>query len=281
MRKILVILTLIIPFGVGAQLLKMMSTPNQAIIKEAVKDGICIIAQNYQLEDSVSGQRYGRNGANNFGCSYSLCIKLKNGLCLNIDALTPWENDANYNRYRGQYSPINTETQYKELNDSCFISVSLPDMNSINEISDSLLYELTDTVTFDGMGFERDSIAGNKDGWLVWVVADRPITEADSATTDMIITKYGIDASPHYRIHEVNKPATPKHVWGGIFVVPQQTAIGQLTFRLCGVMLNRETDKWVIVTPFTTETMRVYKQSKIKLTPVTYSYGDKSIKELE
>lgn len=281
MRKILVILTLIIPFGVGAQLLKMMSTPNQAIIKEAVKDGICIIAQNYQLEDSVSGQRYGRNGANNFGCSYSLCIKLKNGLCLNIDALTPWENDVNYNRYRGQYSPINTETQYKELNDSCFISVSLLDMNSINEISDSLLYELTDTVTFDGMGFERDSIAGNKDGWLVWVVADRPITEADSATTDMIITKYGIDASPHYRIHEVNKPATPKHVWGGIFVVPQQTAIGQLTFRLCGVMLNRETDKWVIVTPFTTETMRVYKQSKIKLTPVTYSYGDKSIKELE
>lgn len=283
MKKLLIILILLMPFFAGAQIFKMMTTPNQAIIKDAVNGGIFIVAQHYQLEDTVSGQRYGRNGGNNFGCSYSLGIKLNNKLCLNIDAIAPWEQDDNFNRYRGAYRPVCTETTYKELNDSTFSTLSI-DYNCIDEIADSALYEITDTATFDGLGFECDSVAGQKEGWLVWLVADKPITSADSVmSTDMIITRYQLSASAQDRIHEVNKPSTVKHVWGGIFVVPQQTAIGQLTFRLCGIMQKTDNDNWQITTPFTNDLNRVFKQNKIKLIPDMTSDedGDASIKELD
>ena len=60
----------------------------------------------------------------------------------------------------------------------------------------------------------------------------------------------------------IDKPEISETVYGGVFVTPVQTSIGQLTFTLTGVMVLDE-EGWVIDFPF----IQKPKESKT-LTPI-------------
>ena len=72
------------------------NSPNQKMVEDAVKDGIILVRQNFQLKDTMTQQRYGRNHGDSFGSQYCIAAKVKSGLCVSKRFRNPWEYDDNY-----------------------------------------------------------------------------------------------------------------------------------------------------------------------------------------
>lgn len=245
MRKILFIqiISLFVVNSLMSQIY--MKSSNQEFVEKAIMNGFFLIQQSYQLKDSVTNKFYGRLGKDEFGTVYSLGIKMKRGILVADQAIRPWEYDENFDRFRSTHIPVIYETKYKELCDSCTFS---PFEINRQEVSLPGQFSLVQDSHFHGNGFELDTISDEKDGWLVWIVSGDSIDKADSASISYIIYKKDLKQAANNKTFVVNAPTTDQVIWGGIYIVPQQTAVGQLTFRLSGVLLEKD-HKWNIVIP--------------------------------
>ncbi|WP_163211647.1 hypothetical protein [Bacteroides sp. 519] len=248
MKKIIISLCIIVlPFVVKAQFVY---SDNQQLVVSAIENSLFVLRQSYQLKDTLTNEYYGRGGRNDFGTLFSLGVKLQQSYCVTDKAIRPWEHDENFNRYRSSnYVPIIIKTHYKELCDSCYYETLEFHNRLLTEIHPNELYQLTDS-TFNKQGFETDTSVGKRNGWLVWLVAANTIEKADSVTVSYIIYRKELNRETGKNEYEIDAPSTNQHPWGGIFIVPEQTAIGQITFRLAGILMKKE-DKWRIITPFT------------------------------
>lgn len=230
-----------LPLSVMAQ---MFMSSNQQLVEEAIKNGIIIVRQSYQLEDTVSHQRFGRYGNEEFGKTYSLGIKVDGGIVLNKKAVHPWEYDENFTRYQASHRPINIKTEIKELKDSIFSNVKF-NVDSIS--SEAPVAILLDSLTFAGNGFEVSSYSRLTEGWIVWITSSTEIQYCDSVTVSApLIYKKKIEFNTDSISYPVDLPQTLNKVWGGIFLVPEQTQIGQLTFNLAGVLIDCPNGEWIL-----------------------------------
>ena len=238
---ILVILCLYINIG-NAQLY--MQSTNQQFVIDATESALFIIQQEYFLKDSVTGDIFGRNEQNWFGAVTSLGIKVNGGYILTDKALRPWEYDKDYDNFRGSYIPTNSKSLYKGLKDTLPVKLSLTELK-YEELS-PVLYQVSDSL-FHGEGLMPDKCVDEKNGWILWVVADK---STDSLTVSYITYKKQIVMEFGKNEYDIEKPnTTNQEVLGGMFVIAKQTAIGQITFALAGVMIEQG-DKWVISFPF-------------------------------
>ena len=117
MKKAFITLAAALPLTIAAQFF---SSPNQQLIKDAVDGGIIVVEQSYQLEDTVSGQRFGRFGNKEFGKSYTLAVLTDSGYCLAPAALRPWDSDPNFEKYSKTHKPVLYKTAWRHFNDSVF-----------------------------------------------------------------------------------------------------------------------------------------------------------------
>lgn len=217
-------------------------SPNQQLIEAAIKNGIIIICQSYQLEDTTTHQRYGRYGNKEFGKSYSIGVKVNGGIVVTNKTMKPWEYDNNYSRYRDSHKPILYQTTVKELSDSSFtqINIGIDSIGSPHGIS-----IISDTVSYNGQGFQHRKYDGKTDGWIVLVTSPVDIQDCDSSrTVDHIIYRKNIEYHPDSLSYTIDVPQSTKKIWGGIFVVPQQTQIGELTFNLGGIIVETSPSSW-------------------------------------
>lgn len=239
MKKILAIYILMLPLSMTAQIYM---SSNQQLVEQAVKNGIVIVRQSYQLEDTVSHQRYGRYGNEEFGKTYSLGIKVDGGIVLDKKAFRPWVYDQNFTRYQASHRPVNIKTEIRELNDSVF-SVAKFNIDSVS--SENPATFLPDSLTFAGNGFEPSSYSKPTEGWLVWITSSAEIQYCDSVPiSPPMIYRKQIEFNADSTSYPVESPQTASKVWGGIFVVPEQTQIGQLTFKLAGTLIDDSNDGW-------------------------------------
>lgn len=224
----------------------MFSTNNQQLVEDAIQGGIVILGQSYQLEDTVMNQRFGRYGEAEFGRNYSLAVKVSGGLCLFGQVMRPWESDENFARYRETHKPVLYKTYYRCLSDSVEHEIVIDYARAKGYGENNLLF-VRDSTTFSGNGFNMDGNEGNRKGWMVWGVSDVKLENCDSTTTaDYVIYRHEQTVVAGTFQYDIIPPATDKQVWGGIYVVPEQTGIGQLTFRLCGIM-SKESDGWQLI----------------------------------
>ncbi len=222
---------------------------NQQIINDAMEGGLVIASQSYQLEDTTSHQRFGRYGRPEFGKGYSIGVKTAKGIIVTEDYVEPWKNDPNFARYRNSHKPMRFKQQERALNDSVLADRSF-DVESSDTIA-SNLYLLRDSTLSCKEGFALDTIEGDKNGWLVWVVSDEAISASDSVFSEsLMIYKKDLTVSCGNVPTRIESPNTDKTVWGGIYVVPKQTAVGQMTFFLCGIAVKDEKGDWSVSTPF-------------------------------
>ena len=86
MKYIGIMLFCLASLGVKAQDLNSVNfnlfSGNQQIIHDATKDGLVIVSQSYQLEDTVTHQKFGRYGKPEFGQGYSVGVKISGKLIL-------------------------------------------------------------------------------------------------------------------------------------------------------------------------------------------------------
>ena len=251
MRNTIFLILITISCVVNAQLIDFnfgLSTDNQELIRKSMEKSLIVMNSSYQLKDTVTNEYYGRHGRDEFGRTYSIGIKVKGGYYLSDKAVHPWMYDNNFNRYRETYLPVFYKGYYKELQDSTLTEIGKRSEYLQTEIYPQQFYFRNDSALFNGKGFEPECQIGKKDGWLVWLVADKPITESDSITsTSYIIYRKTLEIKEGYQEYNIDAPSTDKTIWGGIYVVPESTDIGQITFRLSGVLVEKE-GKWAVLT---------------------------------
>lgn len=274
MKKI-VIMVVLLPIMCYAQFeANMFSTNNQKLIEQAIRSGFILVEQAYQLEDSITHQRFGRYGNDIFGKSRSLGVRVGKDVLVSKSILFPWENDENFERYRASYTPIIVNSAFIELNDTTQTHVVISRDNMIN-VTRSLI-SLPDS-SLAMKGFTTEKIAGLSKGWLVWITSEKTMQEWDSLSIVPSIYKKTIDFSADIREYEVEALQTSNHIWGGVFIIPKQTQIGQLTFILGGILVKSEDNKWTLESIVMSED-GITQQSD-ELTPLDESVSGKKNKK--
>ncbi len=243
MKKILIVL-IFVPLTVMGQIFK---STNQQFVEQAIKGSMFVIKQAYQLEDSVSGQRFGRYGNDVFGTSSTLAVRIQDGIVCDSEVFRPWSVDENYSRYQNTHIPVLSQTSRMELGDSIWNVLKLP----IDSITiKNRLYAINDSVNFsDGLIIKQYDKP--IEGWVVWLSNDSIIAKYEGQNMpEFTIYKKTFDFTPDSISYKIDRPQSNKNVWGGIFVVPQQTSIGIIQFDLAGVLIkSAENDNWELQKP--------------------------------
>ena len=244
MKKTFITLAAALPLTIAAQFF---SSPNQQIIKDAVDGGIIIVEQSYQLEDTVSGQRFGRFGNKEFGKSYSLAVLTDSGYCFSPAAMKPWETDPNFEKYSTSHKPVLYKTACRTFNDSVFSETDA-------DLAAAIMLDGGYSFVKSANGkpsLAKDDAAGRKNGWAVWVVSEDSLA-ASPATVAVSYqpVRREIEIVDSASTYVIEKPFTDKKLWGGIYVVPVRKSLGNIEFEFVGVIEPGANDTWRVVTPF-------------------------------
>jgi hypothetical protein len=220
------------------------------LIEEAVRDGLFVVRQHYRLKDTTTAtpEYWGLNGAPHFGATYSLGVKTAAGYYIDNRAAHPWLYDGNFDEYRDsrKFAPVVSQTDVRGLDGVAYRAVTSKDM-PLTAVADSQLYYVGDSAAF-GRGFIEDNTpAGEKKGWLAWAVSDKPMRAGqDTIPVSLLIYRTELNFVNGQAEYEVKNPATNKTVLGGIYVMPETTAVGIITFKLSGV-LHQKDGKWKVI----------------------------------
>lgn len=221
---------------------------NQQFVEQAIRGGIFIIKQTYQLEDTATQQRFGRYGNEEFGAFSSLAVRSSDGYLADSRLLSPWETDSNFARYRSSHRPVIARSYSMELGDSIMKPISFS-ADSLNVGRSRLAKLCPGDSTF--VGFENKRYDRPTEGWIVWLSNDTTIDGFKGRKApEFTIFKRTVDFHPDSIAYGIDAPETTKQLWGGIFVVPEQTEVGQITFFLGGALVkDLESEKWLVATP--------------------------------
>lgn len=234
-------------------------TNNQQLIDEALSGAFIKINQSYELCDSVKDEHFGRNGKDYFNIIPFIGINTDNGFVFPSAVLEPWVYDREYDEYKGQYKPITSASKYSALNTDKELGMDSSNRPVSGTGITKYLCLLTDTIQHQS-GLPVDTVPGIKNGWLIWLSSNSNLADTDSVRYTSIKKEIEVPIDGGY-LH-IDKPEISETVYGGVFVTPVQTSIGQLTFTLTGVMVLDE-EGWVIDFPF----IHKPKESKT-LTPI-------------
>lgn len=242
MKKIILALALL-PLMCYADFNASFFTSNQKLIMMAVEQGFAVVEQTYQLEDTVTHQRFGRYGDAFFGKSRVLGVRIGDGILAPASIMTPWAADPNFERYSTTHRPVPFSTSLYALNDSTLTGTKVSDAE-IQILPDSSV--VITEADKKPLGFEVGGFENTTEGWLVWVVSEKTIDEWNGEPTELIIYRKKIDFAQDKEKYEIESPKTESQVWGGIYIVPTQTQVGQITFHLAGPVVKNADGQWML-----------------------------------
>lgn len=245
-KHILVTVAIVIALPVNAQIFNFsLRTNNQQLIDKALEGAFVRINQSYELCDTVKNEHFGRNEKDYFSIIPFIGVETERGLIFPSATLVPWTYDKDFEEYKNQYKPLVTNSKVSLLNspDKAVRSLS----SQINGV------KLTDRLSClnDSLqsipGLRVDTVSGVKDGWLIWITSDSNLAENDSVRYNSIKKDIEVPIDGEYL--RLEKPEISGTVYGGIYVTPIQTEIGQIAFTLTGVMVL-DSEGWVLDFPF-------------------------------
>lgn len=273
MKHIIMILMTVVALPATAQIFNFsLRTNNQQLIDEALAGAFVKINQSYELCDTVKDEHFGRDGKDYFSIIPFIGIETEQGLVFPSATLVPWSYDNDFEEYQGQYKPLITDTKISVLNnrkEHITRDVSHPFLGK--DVSKHLRIFCDSTQSIKGLNV--DTVPGVKNGWLIWLSSNANLAETDSVRFTSIKKDIEVPTAGGY-LH-IDKPEISETVYGGIYVTPVQSSIGQLTFILTGVMVLDE-DSWVLDFPFIKEP----KENKT-LTPINGISGGAKLNPLK
>lgn len=213
---------------------------NQKFIEDAVKDGLFIINQKYCLADD-SMRYFGRGNMDYFGQTVSVGVKCDNGYVADIKAVAPHKFDPDFNAFADRYAAKIKKTEYCMIDDTLFKPLPYSETGIDTLVADHLFYYCSDV--FENKGFVLDNTNDEKNGWLIWVLSD--VNRIGYSIQVVRANLRFMRGETEYRIERI-KSADNKKILGGVFVVPCYTAIGQVTFKLAGI-IGENDGQWIVV----------------------------------
>ena len=266
-RYSLLTLLIAITFPMAAQIFNFsLRTNNQQLIDEALSGAFIKINQSYELCDTIKDEHFGRNGKDYFNIIPFIGINTAKGLVFPSAMLEPWTYDSEYDEYKEQYKPITTASKYSVLNTDKVFDIDSSNQPASGTDITKYLCLLNDTIQ-QRSGLPIDTVPGIKNGWLIWLSSNTNLADTDSVRFTSIKKEIEVPIDGGY-LH-IEKPEISETVYGGVYVTPIQTSIGQLMFTLTGVLVLGE-EGWVIDFPFIQQP-----QETKKLTPIN-DFPDRS-----
>lgn len=216
-------------------------SPNQNFIEEALSDAFLVVRVEFQLEDTVSHERFNIEGKSFFGFSDGLCIKTAKGWIAPTSTVTPWKNNLEVRQFPG-YKPVLSTISTLSSADTVWSQVTKPSIEKAEAVPGTSYSCVPDLSAF-GPGLVCSGLDEKTDGWIVWVTRSgnrislttysHHVTAADSTT-------FGI-----------GRKVVPEGVVGGFYVKPVYPSVGVIRFELVGLM-DKGVDGWKVV-PFANE----------------------------
>lgn len=246
MKKLFIVGMMLVAVSASAQTY----TVAQRMIQTAVEQSLLAVKTSYQLQDTATGDSFGRRGRDDFNSIYTLAVKTQEGILLAPNAISPWLYDAAFERYRNQYRPAIKALHVRHLTDSTYgdtLDVSklttvsqLPILVSDTDANAMCIQYATDTVS----------------GWLVWVfLADsgqyvsNPVyaTYVFRQAVDDSVTTYPLKVPTLGLVRD--DTVAQRHLIGGIFVEPHYGEEASIKFNLAGLVVQVDTG-WNLLAPF-------------------------------
>ncbi|MCM1177022.1 MAG: hypothetical protein NC308_00845 [Clostridium sp.] len=225
-----------------------LQTPNQQLIESAIENGILLIRQEYQLEDTLTHKRYTLDHRTYFGSAVSFAVRTETGYVTRRDIIAPWENDPEYKPYTGStYHPVLSKTFVRTIKDTSWREMPLIAPVASAPLKDSAWVDVTDTLYTGGIA--TDCIVDKPEGWMVWLTGNNE--KLDSASLSLVIYRKAVDLSDGNET-EITYPNNGDNVIGGIFIYPKFDKIGQIVFNMCGVAIKRS-ERWVLMPDLSSE----------------------------
>ena len=241
LHKILFTIIVLTSFSMSAQLFNFsLRTNNQQLIDDALAGAFVRINQSYELCDTVNDAHFGRDGKDYFSIISFIGVETESGLLFPTATLKPWTYDKAFKDYQNKYQPLLTSTKITRLNGGCDV-----EFNSIL-VGDSIKHTLS-ILNNSTKGLRIDTVPGEKEGWIIWLSSNESLAANDTVRLTSI--KKNIDVPIDGEHLTIDNPDISETVYGGVYVTPKQTAVGQITFELTGVMVMNE-DSWDIIFPF-------------------------------
>lgn len=217
---------------------------NAYLVEKSLETSIFLLRQEYQLEDTLTHKRYTLDNRSDFGSAVSFAVLTETGYIVLNDIVVPWEKDSRYEPYKGkQYRPVLSRTLVRTVKDSAWRESALISPLSVSPMKDTQWVEIKDSLYAKGL--VKDCSDGKKDGWAVWLASAEE--HVDSSALSLIVYRQAIELSDKDTDDIVIKaPDTKSNMLGGLYMQPCFDRIGQIVFKVCGIVVRKE-DSWVLV----------------------------------
>ncbi len=228
MKRVLFILSLLATIDASAQF--SIRSYMQELVEDAARDGLCLVTQEYAIQDTVTMKMYGRNGHSYFSRVYHLGVFAYDGILTDVKSITPWKDDADFKKYSSKgYQAV--------LGDAYLYGSSIDTTNcacgAIPYAGDALAYYPQES----GKGyFNIDNSFGKKSGYAVVATVDKFDRDAKLSFTVTRLEKNFSADSLSYK-----GPAVPKNknVVGGCYLNPVILSPGIVSFSLAGILIPK------------------------------------------
>lgn len=273
-RRVIIYFFIFLAFGLTAQgqLFNLaFRSNNQQILEEAIKGSFIKVIQSYELCDTSSNERFGREGNSYFNRIPFLGIETSKGLILPKSIINPWEVDEDFKKYEQQYKPLLTETSFLALKVMAPSCENVPQLLNTENTKPCNGFVCYNDSSIKNIGLEIDSLPGPKTGWLIWVTAPKDFAQTDSIK--LISVRKDLDALENSEPIKIETPNVEDLILGGIYVLPIQTKIGQLNIYLSGI-ISFNNNEWGLSFPFIHKTQK----EESPLSPVKVREGLNQLK---
>lgn len=216
-------------------------SPNQNFIEEALTDAFRVVRVEFQLEDTVSHERFNLAGKSYFGFSEGLCIKTERGWLAPAGVVTPWKNNLDVRKFP-DYKPVLSTVSAISVTDTLWKPVTKYSLDKVEDVQGTSYSCVQDIASF-GPGLGCVGLDKKVEGWIVWVsrVGDK-----------LSVTTYSHNVNPaDSATVGIGHKVVPEGVVGGFYVNPIYPSVGVIRFELVGVM-DKDRDGWK-VNPFSME----------------------------
>lgn len=249
MKKLLLILSFVPIISYGQidinrafEALKQAKTET-SIVESSLLPELSIMRQQYRL--SRDGKTYGKNNKPYYGETFSLGVKISNGMIISNNVVEPWKNDADYKR-------LNSSNKYKpELFGSFQRSLGSIDYQEVDlEFCTDYVHSIDSKSSIyiheekkGDFGLSIDDIPGEKIGYMVWVYTNTNLQDS-SMSVNIKQSPMRLLASEDSAYVSLDVVDAEK-ILGGLYVVPKYERGGRILLQIVGIAtIVGDENKW-------------------------------------
>lgn len=204
------------------------------LIERAIKKGIVVLRQDYQILNEDDEPIENKSGMNCYGRTYTCGVRIgEDQFLVTKDFVTPWSNEsiAKSDKRRPQvsYSGFLTQNTIDFEQFDC-------DVEDASEEVPNHLYKI-EASEIEGFGIDEE--AGKKKGYSVWLKCNNSFDMKHVPTgLSLEYALFNITTKDNTFIYDL--PTQPKgNVIGGVFIVPTVSKIGTIELKVNGMFEKR------------------------------------------